>query len=98
MTQKHVIPPMTHPLGSAWDQPSRADILVDDTHALMVPGDVEKLSDYSCSIPSGVYEGKMWKRARDRREPEGGWFLCWYEPDGDPDMMAIRYRLIIEVL
>lgn len=30
-----MIPPITDPMGRYWDQPSRDEIIVDDTHAVM---------------------------------------------------------------
>jgi hypothetical protein len=59
---KNVIPVITHESGRYWEQPDRSSLLVDDTHALMDKAAFEKLHDYSTSFPSGVYDGKMWKR------------------------------------
>jgi hypothetical protein len=78
-----MIPPMTHPLGRHWQQPPREQIEVDATHALMTEHTFRQLSEYSCSTPSGVYEGKMWRRhdgAHDPRCPpeRRKWLLCWY--------------------
>lgn len=96
------IPPITDPLGRHWDQPSPASILIDDTHALMDRATCEMLSEYSCSIPSGVYEGKMWKRhdgIYDRRFIASGgrptWLLMWFGPSPDPSKCSINSRRII---
>lgn len=62
MTETCTIPPITDPLGAHWDQPDRASILIDATHALMTVATFKALHEYSCSNPSGVYEGKMWRR------------------------------------
>ena len=67
------IPPMNHPLGKHWMQPNAQDIDIDDTHALMDEKSFNELKDYSGSLPSGVYEGKMWKR-----KCIGRWYLFWY--------------------
>ena len=96
------IPRMTHPLSVHWDQPNRREITVDATHAMMSRATLDKLHDYSCSIPSGVYEGKMWKRASEYMrnppdfEPEF-WLLCWYGPSKDPDQCSVNTRRIIIV-
>ena len=58
---KNVIPTMTHPLSKYWDQPDKSDILIDDNNALMTHKTMKKLYNYSTSVPTGVYEGKMWR-------------------------------------
>ncbi len=91
------IPPMTHPWSAHWEQPTVNGILIDDAHALMSAEDFDKLGEYSCSIPTGVYEGKMWKR----REPYGpvtpstAWYLMWYGPSNDPEKCSINHRRIL---
>ena len=97
-----VIPEMTDPMGKYWDQPSRRLIEVDTTHALMSQRTFEQLCNYSGSIPSGVYVGKMWRRHDglfDSRCPveERRWMLCWYGPDKDPKLCSIHRRLILIV-
>ena len=69
---------MTDPMGRHWRQPPRERILIDDTHALMDLATFEQLSEYSCTIPTGVYPGKMWAGAmmahsitRARDHPSG---------------------------
>lgn len=86
----HVIPNMTHPLSRAWDQPSREKILVDDNSAVMENATFEQLKNYSTSIPSGVYEGKMWRRLIGI-----DWYLCWYYPGDRPSTCAVDKRKII---
>lgn len=79
----NVIPPITDPMGSSWRQPNPDNILVDDTHALMSKQDFWALSNYSWSIPTGVYPGKMW-RAQVPLNPTLGfdgpckWVLRWF--------------------
>jgi hypothetical protein len=104
MSALTVIPPIVDPLGGGWGQPERENILVDDTHAVMSEADFERLAEYSCSIPSGVYPGKMWRRhngAFDHRFlSDGGfpvWLLCWYAEDDEPDMCAIHNRIVLLV-
>lgn len=54
------IPPMTHPLSRHWRQPSTSAILIDDVNAVMDVDTLGALPEYSCSLPTGAYEGKMW--------------------------------------
>lgn len=70
------IPQMSDPMGKYWTQPDRNNILIDDNHAVMSSHDFITLPEYSCSIPSGVYVGKMWKS----NTRGGDWFLKWYGP------------------
>ena len=93
------IPQMIHPLSQYWEQPSRREITVDATHALMSRAAFNKLHEYSMSVPTGVYEGKMWKAElfTGRSETELGWYLRWYGPSPDPDKCACHQRRIIIV-
>lgn len=88
------IPLMTDPLGAYWTQPSVYDIVVDDDCVLMSQSDFDKLSDYSRSQPSGVYDGKMWKSKYNNI-----WYLKWYGPHENPhlniDMCTVNHREII---
>jgi hypothetical protein len=101
---ENTIPPITHPLGKSWQQPSPQDILIDDTHALMSQETFKALAEYSCSTPTGVYEGKMWKRrdgAFDKEFLAGGgkpiWLLCWFSLSETPNMCSTNSRKIIIV-
>ena len=68
------IPVITDPLGKHWDQPEIAKIeLRIGGVAIMSKESFDQLAQYDCSIPSGKYEGKMWKRS-----VENGHQLCWY--------------------
>jgi len=100
----NIIPPITDPLGSSWDQPSTDFIVIDDTHALMSKHTFEELAEYSCTNPSGVYHGKMWRRHDGSHDQaflaRGGipeWYLCWYGFDPDPKFVSNNYRKIILV-
>lgn len=42
------------------------------------------------TIPSGKYEGKMWKANRG-----GTWYLYWYDHDDNPEMIKIERREIL---
>lgn len=84
-----MIPKMTHPLSSAWRQPSRSDILLDDEFAYMTEKTLNELPTYSCSIPTGVYEGKMWKSGGNRAP----WALCWFVTSSkDPNKCSVRFK------
>jgi len=89
-----MIPQMTDPLGKYWEQPKIENIVIDDTHALMSKKDFDKLKDYSYSLPSGVYEGKMWAKTRDNKT-----MLCWFVDKGvitrGVPMMSIEYREVL---
>lgn len=82
-----MIPEMTNRLGRHWKQP--ADIRtapMDDTHVILTPRQVEQLANYQCSTPSGVYEGKCWRR-NDQ--------LCWYRLHDTPGFHFIEVRDIL---
>jgi len=74
MSETNIIPEITNPLGKHWDQPDKKNILLDDTHALMDKRTFDGLLEYSSSIPSGVYAGKMWKC-----KYIDGWGLRWFD-------------------
>lgn len=88
------IPRITDPLGKYWEQPSTDAILIDDLIAVMQVDTFNKLYEYSHSIPTGKYEGKMWKSKR----ADGVWFLRWYASDpDDATMLLIPKRRILLV-
>ena len=86
----HPIPPMISPQGRYWDQPSRFSILIDETHALMTPQTFKELKEYSCTLPAGVYEGKMW-----RGRFNGEWYLVWFGPSDQANQCSVNHRLIL---
>lgn len=101
---KNVIPPITHPLGQHWDQPSTSSILIDDTHALMTRETFNALHEYSATFPTGVYEGKMWKRHDgvfdSKFRARGGvptWKLVWFGYCDDPNAVSNNCRDILIV-
>lgn len=89
-----VIPEMTNLLGKYWSQPSRFKIGIDDVHAIMSETSLDLLKDYSCSQPSGVYEGKMWKT-----KVYGGlqWRLHWFGIGKEEGCCSNNSRLILIV-
>lgn len=75
----NIIPPMTHPDGKHWPQPALSEIVVTAKTATMSQDTLDELAEYSCSMPTGAYEGKMWKARQykvDDVDPH--WALCWY--------------------
>lgn len=91
------LPQMTHPLSRAWDQPGPDELAVYDDIAIMDRSTLQQLHNYSASIPTGVYEGKMWRFQQGHSTPggpDGPWYLCWYGPSEDPDKCSINRRPI----
>jgi hypothetical protein len=86
------IPPITDPLGVHWKQPERTKIEIDNTHALMNEATFEQLLEYSCSQPTAVYYGKMWKRLQNNI-----WYLCWFGKGKNSDFCSNNYRIILKV-
>ncbi len=70
----NVVPPLTHPLGRHWTQPAPWEAVIDDETATMSSEAFERLAEYSSTMPTGAYEGKMWKRHLG----DGEWLLGWY--------------------
>jgi hypothetical protein len=96
MKIKNQIPPMTNDLGAYWEQPKANEILIDDTHAVMSTKTFNALKQYNCSMPSGVYEGKMW--CYDSSFYHGGkeCFLRWYDfSEIGPGYVSNEQRIII---
>ncbi|PCJ51527.1 MAG: hypothetical protein COA79_25900 [Planctomycetota bacterium] len=56
------IPPLRSVVSRKWDQPDRSEIKLAYSHAYMTQQSFDKLADYSVSIPSGVCQGKIWKK------------------------------------
>lgn len=98
--RNNVIPPITDPMGSHWEQPDTKHILIDDTHAVMSEATFQRLAEYSGTMPSGVYPGKMWRRHNglydEKCKPEDRhWLLGWYGIDPDPDYCTNNWRKIL---
>lgn len=90
MINSNEIPIITDPRGKHWDQPNKDQIVIDDNHAAMTEATLLKLKNYSASIPSGVYDGKMW-----RAESKGVNYLRWYGPSSDPNKCKFYTRIIL---
>lgn len=96
------IPPITDPMGKSWSQPNRREILIDDMHAVMSLRAFKTLHEYSGTFPTGVYEGKMWKRHNGifdreflRRGGKPEWCLCWYGKSDKPGHVSNNLRVIL---
>lgn len=87
----NVIPLMTHPLGKYWEQPSLDKILIDDEYAVMTIETLKEIHDYSHSIPSGIYEGKIWRGSDDKKE----WYLNWWGFGSSPEKVTHNVRKIL---
>ena len=88
------IPLMTHPYGAHWEQPDRSEIQLDDKTATMSQSTFDQLAEYSCSYPTGVYEGKMWK-AEVKAGSRKIFVLRWYGESNDPDKCSNHQREIV---
>jgi hypothetical protein len=86
------IPKMTHPLSKGWDQPNQNRMLIDDEVAIMDSITAHELKEYSCSTPTGVYEGKMWRSFYN-----GNWYLNWWDNSDEPDKCIQRQRLLLVI-
>ena len=88
--KSNTIPPMTHPYGKYWEQAELNEVTVCDKYATMNKRAFDKLKNYSRSVPSGVYEGKMWKTSDDGKV----WHLHWWGFSEDPDKCSGNVREI----
>ncbi|HVH91276.1 MAG TPA: hypothetical protein VM783_07825 [Candidatus Acidoferrum sp.] len=82
-----VVPARPMKYGTAWHQPRRNDLRfhVDSRNPESKPDLVymsqksrNDLSDYSRSMPTSVYPGKMWKAECTRLDGSKEWRLRWY--------------------
>lgn len=90
MTAEQVIPPIIDPRGKCWQQPHRRFIEVDDKYALMSEQTFKALKEYSTTLPSGQYAGKMWKAKIGDK-----WYLRWYSDSHRPECIDINNREIL---
>ena len=90
MNGEQIIPTIIDPSGKSWQQPHRSFIELDDTHALMSEQTFKGLKEYSTTIPTGRYEGKMWKGFAN-----GEWYLVWFDTDENPNCLRIEKRKIV---
>lgn len=84
------IPEITNPLGKYWQQPDHKNFLISYKYVLMTNKEFKELLEYSTSIPSGTYIGKMWKMNRGDK-----WYLAWFSECEDPKFLNNNYREIL---
>lgn len=62
------------------DDPTKEDIfrVLADESIWVCRHEFEQMSNYSCSVPTGVYVGKFWKCRRDYYDEGKGWVLGEY--------------------
>lgn len=86
------IPPVTDELGKCWTQPDREQIDFSDGAAKISRDAFQQLMDYSYSIPSALYPGKMWKSYHFGVKL---WFLSWVEQCANmPENIMVCHRVI----
>lgn len=91
LVDSNVIPEMVHPLSRHWKQPKVSDILLDSQVALMSQETLDLLSEYSMSVPTGVYTGKMWKM-----EMRATWWLRWMViEEGESEGVILSRRILV---
>ena len=76
---------------TGWSQPLTEEIAIDATHAVMTKKTFDQLKDYSYSVPTGVWVGKLWKRQGD----DTTWWLCWFNLSEKPGICRCRSREIL---
>lgn len=64
---------MTDELGRHWRQPATSEIRLGFESARMTRETFDRLAEYSYTLPTGVYPGKMWRFTRGDRH-----WLMWY--------------------
>lgn len=91
------IPPMTDLLGRHWEAPSVEEIVFDYEYAYMTKKTFDKLGEYSTTLPSATYAGKMWKTCIPKtKKSKLHWRLRWYEDHPtDPKKLLIPSRRIV---
>lgn len=92
---ENVIPPMIHPYGAHWVQPNPKNIVLDKDYAMMSKKDFDLLPDYTCSQPTGKYNGKMWKGLLHVPKNDR-WYLAWCHDENTVSQeIYISYREIL---
>ncbi len=94
MNNENKIPEMAHPLSKHWKQPDRLRIGLGPIRATMSKDTFDKLLEYSTSLPTGEYDGKMWKAKKG-----SDWWLLWYsECDKKDCKINIRKIIIVDAI
>lgn len=71
------VPPITDRRGNAWKQPNPKEFAFDEhnDYVLMTFKQFEQLREFSETIPTSIYSGKMWRGSDDGQT----WFLHWWD-------------------
>lgn len=92
-TADKIIPTITHELGAGWRQPDRKKIFIGDKFAFMTEKTLKELYNYSGSIPTGVYEGKMWRsESVIKKLNKTINYLRWWTVSEDPNKCKNEVR------
>lgn len=91
----HPIPPITDSLGRYWEQPPRDEVAIGTHTASMHQDTFKQLHEYSASLPTGTYVGKMWKAHVYNNIGQLCWELRWYDVHADPKYLSIKTRRIL---
>lgn len=70
----------------------RTEYLTDDKTAILTLDQFIDLPEYSMSIPTGVFIGKVWKR-----KERGKWYFGCFEEHENPDLVSTVFRQLIVV-
>ncbi len=70
----------------------REGFLLDNKIAIVSAQAFKALKDYSRSLPTGAFPGKIWKR-----QCPDGWVLGMYTEHEDPSKVSIEWRTLIVV-
>lgn len=70
---------------------------MDEDVAVVTEADYERLSEYSTSIPTGVCDGKVWRRDWSVNGGKGEAILFFEADPDDPGQCFIRQRRLIKV-
>jgi hypothetical protein len=89
-----VVPPITEPLGRHWEQPDREELIFCGDFVYMTRRAYKQLPEYNNSVPSGVYEGKMWKSHVRYSDVGRVCWLRWFGVSDDPDKVTNNQRRI----
>ncbi|QDH83961.1 hypothetical protein Axy10_024 [Achromobacter phage vB_AxyP_19-32_Axy10] len=67
------------------------DWVISDTHCMLPKEDFDRLSEYSATMPTGVWPGKVWKA-----EVGGVWYIRWYGiVPGDDRVCSNNQRIAV---
>ena len=87
---------------AAMTLPKRGICIVDDETAIMDRVYFEEMAEYSCSMPTGVFLGKRWKRddtaynhLRGKPPEPPHWVMGEYVKSDDLKMAATKWREVI---